>query len=944
MKLLNILFCFVIFASFANAWLTDYNYRQEFSCANAGAFPIVLNGSTGYSIGGTVQYIWASCSSTRLYLYFNDSTKYTVTASNDTIIPFEVENGTGTSYLPTSVWTGYTWVHHMNHVKDSTLNYNTTNTGVDFTTGKIGYGGYADSATDRLALPALNIDAWTEISFCSWMKLADKSKSQAWAFATGADASFGEAPQIYYQNATNTINWSIGTGATHMISSFTAPDQNTWFYMCGVAKEATYSYAVYNGAFQTSGGTGSWGNPSTAQFILNQNSVNNALFGYMDEVRLANRIMTSAEINTSYYNALGYAGYGSATGDIQTATLNVSPSLIVPNSQVSINARFIKPGNVTSFNLTLIKPSGETVLLIQNNSTYNLFLDRSPTGVNFSTGYVNTSFFNDSDNYTQAVYPGSTTPAVHIYANYSKPSYTKDAVLTHIIPYSYTLEMYPPEYWDCDTIPNFCAVYYPISQECLNENSNYIPLGFSFLGSDTTPVCYYGGAWTEITHVVSVPPTSQGEMREMYVLLNTTYLTNLTYLFNDTDELGIYTVRLDYVDNSTFYTLNTSFTSIINLTNCTGVGNLVLYMPLLNETNTSQSVYNATVFVNVNATDGSNSISTYIYYPGNAQHNVSLCTVTNGSFNYTANIEWIATTYVQRSYYLYNQHYNTTQTNFTLYFLPSASAMLTQFRVLSQSNEPIPDVPLYLRKEVPTNDSNSNLYVDISSVFVDSKGEGWLYLIADKYYKFKTLVEGEYVLPTSSLGRQISTNTEIIDIGFNTGGLGGYWNTIGYTSYTCNTSYVTNATVCGWNSGGDFQNICIFYGYFENGTPIEDDWGCNTSVSGTISAIYSNTHNEWYYTFKIFSNDWRVVMSETGKFTYAPTPVYDYTYGMIFLIAVISFGVVLRIPEYTVLAVGFCFLASTALSLVPLGNDIGVLVLMLSIIAAYVIHEVTGGR
>lgn len=84
---------------------SSYIYRYPINCSLGiiGA-PVQVNGSDGVTINGNKQVLWTLCTSGNLSLYFNSATDYVV--ANDTgLVPFDIRNGNGTSYLPKQVWT-----------------------------------------------------------------------------------------------------------------------------------------------------------------------------------------------------------------------------------------------------------------------------------------------------------------------------------------------------------------------------------------------------------------------------------------------------------------------------------------------------------------------------------------------------------------------------------------------------------------------------------------------------------------------------------------------------------------------------------------------------------------------------------------------------------------------------------------------------------------------
>lgn len=396
------------------------------------------------------------------------------------------------------------------------------------------------------------------------------------------------------------------------------------------------------------------------------------------------------------------------------------------------------------------------------------------------------------------------------------------------------------------------------------------------------------------------------------------------------------------INGTGYNTTNRSFT-ILNtiLYNCSSNdANVMLRYFLVNETTPTSAVYNATVFINLNVSSGGVSTPVQLNYNGTAQHNISICS-NQSNINYVGDVDFIGSTYVQRTYHIYNGYYNGTATNQTLYFLASALATLVKFRVVSDAQSPLSGAYLYLLKEFPTNETSIGLYFAVSSARMDDKGEGYMYLQLDKFYKFNVVSEGLLKNLKSSDRILIQTNLDTIQVETTGAGLGDYWTTALATSVNCRTNQTANNTICSWISGGEFTEACINV-YWINGSEknLLEDW-CETDTQGTESISYNNTYTTWFYEFSIWAGD-TLVLIKTGYFYNLETPQYDYTLAILVVMVILTLGVVLGVPEYTALLSGVALAGSTLIGILPLGNDIGILGLFLGIISAYLIHE--GGK
>ena len=151
----------------AGWWNESYAYRRLINCSGvSNGVPVVINGSNGFRINGSVQVVWTRCTSGDLSVYYNDYSDYVV--ANDTgKQPFQVELGNGTSHNPTLVWDDYDGVWHMNNLLDSSGNnrHLTAHGNPSLVDAKIGKGYSLDgddyfTAGNSYALTDLTVMAW----------------------------------------------------------------------------------------------------------------------------------------------------------------------------------------------------------------------------------------------------------------------------------------------------------------------------------------------------------------------------------------------------------------------------------------------------------------------------------------------------------------------------------------------------------------------------------------------------------------------------------------------------------------------------------------------------------------------------------------------------------------------------------------------------------------
>jgi len=140
-------------------WNTSYTYKRGINCTNlTDGVQIVINGSSGFNLSDCVvnQIVWTMCQGANTSLYYTNCTDYVV-ANDTTLIPFEVEVGTGTSYKVDTLWKNgsynYTRVFHLNNSgydSSYTLNGTLKGTPVFTTDGIIGGGMLFDGVNDAV--------------------------------------------------------------------------------------------------------------------------------------------------------------------------------------------------------------------------------------------------------------------------------------------------------------------------------------------------------------------------------------------------------------------------------------------------------------------------------------------------------------------------------------------------------------------------------------------------------------------------------------------------------------------------------------------------------------------------------------------------------------------------------------------------------------------------
>jgi len=305
-------------------WNTAFYYRMLINCSqiNAGT-PIIINGSSGFSIGGYQQIVWTRCENntglgTGLAVYYNNYSDYVV--ANDTAQkPFEVEVGNRSSYNASSVWVNFSFVFHLN---DSIVNVansanNGTNNGVTFRSGFIGRGG--------------------NFTGSSWINLGTISRSanqpftaQAWFMpqratsASSDDSIFGHSSGDYSCGGPmSNMDNQIGCFTNKYISggSVTA---GVW-YLLTFTFDGSTLYISWNNTLGNSSASSSTGlNGSYALGRFYGGSSSNYAQGAFDEVRISDSFFGTGYASQTYNNYLGLAGYGSVSGSEANVAANES--------------------------------------------------------------------------------------------------------------------------------------------------------------------------------------------------------------------------------------------------------------------------------------------------------------------------------------------------------------------------------------------------------------------------------------------------------------------------------------------------------------------------------------------------------------------------------------------------------------------------------------------
>jgi hypothetical protein len=337
-------------------WNASYLTRIPINCSliDRGS-PIVINGSSGFSISGNNQIVWVGCQPD-LYLYYNNFSDYVV--SNSTAqVPTEVESGNGTSYQATSVWRndGAVGVYHMNQngsLVDSAgyLNLTKDGTGNFPQAGKYGNainftGGsntnfYTSAANTYTNYPQGNANS----AVMMWLKPDTNANRPLWQF--GSASNNWQLGQIYLTKFYD----SLGAAANDVAGS--AVVQNgSWVHHAALYNNATGNFSIWLNGTYDGGKTFAAQNIGTGlplEFGISKEVAGTTAFnGLIDEIRVYNASKNSSYLDQLVKNAAGTAGYGSL------------PPLENYWWNASYTTRYlINCTNMTAQNLTVINGSG----------------------------------------------------------------------------------------------------------------------------------------------------------------------------------------------------------------------------------------------------------------------------------------------------------------------------------------------------------------------------------------------------------------------------------------------------------------------------------------------------------------------------------------------------------------------------------------------------------
>lgn len=317
---------------------TSYNHKYLLECENMDeGFPFYFN----VTLNGSEQIIWTYCMGDGTALYYNDSTTYMI--ANDTErLPFEVEDGDGTSWHHTEVWQEVA-VYLLNNADDSLENYNlTTNAGTQVT-GKID-GAYEFTGSESNGLEgSRNGFSFTgdDVSISFIMKID--------SFLDRGSVAFDMMP---FESETNNANPYIRTYVDSEPQTFNFRPVDSDNDALGISLGVNTGWYIFTGTTDISN------NNITLYLNTSSSSTTDVSFdssmdigefmigtgydgglqsdrewdGMIDSVRIWNRTLTRSEHLQIYNNYIRTTGYGTLGVQLDKPETSETPTCTITSS------------------------------------------------------------------------------------------------------------------------------------------------------------------------------------------------------------------------------------------------------------------------------------------------------------------------------------------------------------------------------------------------------------------------------------------------------------------------------------------------------------------------------------------------------------------------------------------------------------------------------------
>jgi len=385
----------------AGWWNESYAYRRLINCSGvSNGVPVVINGSNGFKIDGYKQVVWTYCQGNTTALYYNNYSDYVV--ANDTAkIPFDIEQGNGTSYDPESVWgSDFRGVYFMDAVDVSDRTSN----------NKDGTGTGTLSVVDGIAGDAIlfNDDGANNgsISTGDWVPQGDTRSRGVCAWIKPLPLSSNNMEVLVMQHTTHTAGrWFVfifqghfrhyvftGTTADHnyAISSSVNPSYGSWQFFCAYYNSTANKHVFYvNGSSETlSVGYGSASINDFTGFSYIDVGQGRLWNGTADNVMIFTGDKGISFFDELYNNQKYTPGYGNILAEeVKPATYFTITAHDYYNTSFSI-LNFSAVVNGTSYNTT----NGTITTNIPSNASVFVTINLSS---DYNGGYFNRSYYHN---------------------------------------------------------------------------------------------------------------------------------------------------------------------------------------------------------------------------------------------------------------------------------------------------------------------------------------------------------------------------------------------------------------------------------------------------------------------------------------------------------------------------------------------------------------------
>lgn len=783
----------LLLGSLANAswWDASYIYRFPINCTNvASGTPILINGSTGFTLNGNKQTVWTVCGGANLSVYYNNATDY-ATANDTANVPMAVQAGNETSYLPASVFAGYSTAILMNETSaglayDVLGLYNFTSNATTNQTGLFQRAYNFTNASKSTMQIAGNIGLSNDTSrtYSIWLNPSSTAPStNQTVFASPISTTLViyriylgsggiQASRVKPGIAENKAPAIPITGGWQRIDvRWNSTDGNMSMFINGTERTSVIS---------TSTGSSAAINRTTIGNSETLNAENYA--GQISNFQAIESALSNAVINQTFQNSIGTAGYGMVGILEQGGYISINQEyptngLLISNSTININYSV----NITSTQNTTVKLFIDDVLNVTNTTTTNksfsipiTFIDGNHLWYVFAYNTSNAASNVTSSNLTFTIDTPAPTGLVFNNVNnsffYLNNTFTLNFSTTNFklcnisingTSYAMTnISATQCQYNLTNRVGNFTVFGYVEKTTGKSAVSNtYNLYGFNYSTSATNPI--YDVSTGEANLTINLT-NFDGGISANLVFNGTSYAqtpiysgnsvtfqqtiippsVNGTVQFNITWNVSSSNLNFSF---GTFTTVNISQVSIINCTSGTPIMRFFFYDQ--DNINTSvSSTMDATFFI----TSTSGNVLTYASNFSTPSPNITICIdLPNTTYTIDSIMQYTAPGYRPLYYYIINQtaYPNSSILTTNLYNLNTTTSFLTQYTVLSGANQPIQNAYVQILRYYP----ETNQLLTASMAKTDLNGIAVSYIIPNDVNYQYVVIQDSQIIYTSGV-------------------------------------------------------------------------------------------------------------------------------------------------------------------------------------------------